>query len=172
MNYLAVIREKIKTYDNKKIEISLPISFNQIEKIEKLTKTEKREIFANELSKFSNTDLINLTCKILYNAPHRFWYYPNQSEYGETKKEETGLAGLLIHTKRAFKFSEVLCDSWGVEDTERDIIYCATLIHDIFLDSFGIIDNKDNKIHYHLIEPRLKFYNYRFGMEKNGYSIK
>ena len=67
---------------------------------------------------------------MIENAPQTFWYYPNQSEYGTTREHERGLGGLLLHTLRTLEYSDKLCDGWGVSDFERDIVLCATLVHD------------------------------------------
>lgn len=160
--YLSLLKEKTELLSEDKERFnSFPISFDGVGIVKKFTKEEKEKIFEKELELISNYDVYNLLVDLLDEAPDEFWYKPNQSEYGETNPDEKGMGGLILHIKRAVSYANDLCDSWGLDDCCRDIVIGATLLHDIDLDSFNILNHEDVKIHHHLIEPRIKFHKFR-----------
>lgn len=165
LRHIDLIKKKAETIDNIELPDSFPIGFENIQYVEELSLDEKLDIFKETLEKISNPEIKNLAVMMIENAPQTFWYYPNQSEYGTTREHERGLGGLLLHTLRTLEYSDKLCDGWGVSDFERDIVLCATLVHDFFLDSFSVVNYNDINIHYHLIKPRLEFNSYRYNLE-------
>lgn len=59
-----------------------------------------------------------------------FWYAPADTEPGHPEDEyEEG--GLVKHTQRAVRTGVMLCDAYGIETDEKDLVISAILIHDI-----------------------------------------
>lgn len=155
--YYQKFSKKIKTDNDNKYNIrNLPWDFENIIEIENLTDDEKLNIFDDELEMISDIDVRKLTKEILLEVPEKFWYYPNLSEYDKTNKDEEGVGGIVLHTKRAFEIASILTQSWELTDLQRSIVFSAVLLHDSYLDSYN------NNIHYHLINPRLNFNEYQY----------
>lgn len=164
MDYIKTLISKVVDIEGNAAEdAEILKNFERVSLIKDFTKEEKELVFKDEINEIKDYDVKIITLKILENLPENFWYKPNISEYGETRREDEGVGGNILHTKRAFKIADDLAGMWKISDYQRDIVLAATLIHDAFLDNFlGENSSKDEIFHIHLIQPRIKFINYQY----------
>lgn len=60
-----------------------------------------------------------------------FWYIPSSFSGKYHPPDERGLGGNVLHTKRVVRVTEMLSDSFGLDEYERDLVLAAALIHDV-----------------------------------------
>lgn len=91
----------------------------------------REEFLTNELKLIKNDEIRNFAYETLRNTPDYFYVGQASSTGKYHPKCTLREGGLLIHVKRAVHVANRLCDGWGVEGLDRDIVLCATLLHDI-----------------------------------------
>lgn len=74
---------------------------------------------------------IRLFVRSLLLQAKTFWKIPSSFSGKYHPADEHGVGGNVLHTKRVVKISKIVSDSYGLVDSEKDLIYAACLIHDI-----------------------------------------
>ena len=74
---------------------------------------------------------IRLFVRSLLLQAKTFWKIPSSFSGKYHPADEHGVGGNVLHTKRVVKVSKIVSDSYGLVESEKDLIYAACLIHDI-----------------------------------------
>jgi 23S rRNA maturation-related 3'-5' exoribonuclease YhaM len=105
------------------------------------------DVFANEIKLIENMGIKKMVWKCLENAPSYFWGIPSSSTGKYHPKDENVNGGLVIHTKRAVKMANYLCECLGIKNIERDCVLAACIMHDLCKQGFP--DNKEHTVDGH-----------------------
>lgn len=89
------------------------------------------EIFAEEVRLIGSQNIKQLVWKCLENAPDYFWGIPSSSTGKYHPKDENINGGLILHTKRAVKIANHLCECLSIKDIEKDCVIAACIMHDL-----------------------------------------
>jgi hypothetical protein len=60
-----------------------------------------------------------------------FWLMPSSFSGKYHPKDEHGEGGNVLHTKRVMRVAQILAESYGLTDEEKDMVFAAVLLHDI-----------------------------------------
>jgi len=60
-----------------------------------------------------------------------FWLMPSSFSGKYHPKDEHGVGGNVLHTKRDMRVAKILSESYGLTDEEKDMVFAASLLHDI-----------------------------------------
>lgn len=98
------------------------------------------EQFELELDLIKNSQIREMTLKMLEIAPEYFWVKPSSSTGKYHPEQSQGEGGLVRHTKAVVYMADELCRSEAIVEDERDAIISASLLHDIC--KYGLPDSK------------------------------
>lgn len=79
-----------------------------------------------------------------------FWEIPASFSSEFHPPDEHNRGGNVLHTKRVVRLAEILCDSYSLSDSEKDLIIAAALLHDI---TKGIASENEGQFHYDPMHP-------------------
>ena len=71
-----------------------------------------------------------ITDTLTNKVPDYFWTLPSSSSGKYHPVDERGMFGLVLHTLRVFKVSNMLCIFSDVKGRDRDIVLIAAILHD------------------------------------------
>lgn len=83
---------------------------------------EIRQIESESIQSFVRAVLLNTDI---------FWLIPSSFSSQYHPPDEHNDGGNVLHTKRVFRVTKLLADSYGYSGIERDIILAAAIIHDV-----------------------------------------
>lgn len=86
--------------------------------------------FKSELLSISNIEIRKLVHKMLYNISEMFWDIPASSTGKYHPTICRGKHGTVIHTKLMFKFALDLFQLYNFDETQKDCILAAIILHD------------------------------------------
>lgn len=91
----------------------------------------KVKTFEEEIGLIRNETIREFVRATLRNVPDYF-FTAQASSTGKYHPECTiKKGGLVIHVKRAVCLADRLCNGWGIEGEDRDVVLAATILHDI-----------------------------------------
>ena len=92
---------------------------------------EKWEVFTNEIDLINNEPIKKWVKETLNNSPDYFFtaWASSTGKYHPQCTCKDG--GLLIHIKRAVYIANRLCNGWGIQGLDKDMVLSATILHDI-----------------------------------------
>jgi HD superfamily phosphohydrolase YqeK len=83
-----------------------------------------------EINLIKNASIKSFVRSVLLKAED-FWKIPSSFSEEKNPIDEHGIGGNIIHTKRVIRIAEHICDSYMVNQEDRDMVYAACLIHDV-----------------------------------------
>lgn len=84
----------------------------------------------NEINLISSNHIKSFVRSLLIRATD-FWKIPSSFSGKYHPIDEHGIGGNVLHTKRVIRIAKIICDSYVLDVEERDLIYAASLLHDI-----------------------------------------
>ncbi len=103
-------------------------------------------MFKEELNFIKDASIRKFTEKVLSELPEYFWKVPASSSGKYHSKHSLGEGGLVRHTQCAVRIAHSLFTITPFEDTDKDIIISALLLHDGLKSGF---ENSGNTVHEH-----------------------
>jgi len=91
----------------------------------------KYELMINEIRLIKDLSIQKMVMDTLEKAPEYFWTIPSSSTGKHHPPDEFKEGGKVLHTRRATKIADTLCESFDVDSYHHDIIIAATILHDI-----------------------------------------
>ena len=79
-----------------------------------------------------------------------FWVIPSSFSGKYHPMDEHNSGGNMLHTKRVVRAAKILSDSYSLSDEDRDVVYAATILHDI---TKGIKLDGEKSFHYDPMHP-------------------
>lgn len=98
-----------------------------------MTFTSENEVLApllDEINLIASEDIQLFVRSVLLKADS-FWHIPASFSSKHHPPDEHNVGGNVLHTKRVTRIANLLCDSYSLSDSERDIILAAGLLHDV-----------------------------------------
>lgn len=84
---------------------------------------------AEELSLINDSSILDFTRSMLYQADSCFWTAAAGNVPDEYPPDTYEEGGLIVHTKRMVRLAAQMGIAQGLDDTEMDMVICASLIH-------------------------------------------
>lgn len=89
-------------------------------------------VFAHELSRINDNDVLALACDILDCGPAYFTKVATSSSGKYHPPDEAGPGSMVLHTRRAVYMANELCRMGNVIGIERDCLLAAMVVYDLF----------------------------------------
>jgi HD superfamily phosphohydrolase YqeK len=121
-------------------EILVDKNLNPISKIE----NEKLYPLIDEINLISDDAIKSFVRSVLFKAEN-FWDIPSSFSGKYHPKDEHGVGGNVIHTKRVARIAAIFADSYTLSEEERDIVIAACLLHDVCK---GVKDSQNSAVRY------------------------
>jgi len=103
----------------------------------------------DEINLISSTHLKSFVRSVLLKADD-FWKIPSSFSGKYHPIDEHGVGGNVLHTKRVVRAAKIISDSYVLDVQERDVVYAASLLHDV---TKGKRDGKSNECSYDPFHP-------------------
>lgn len=84
-----------------------------------------------QIDRIIDSNIKIFTKAVLDNAPEQFWLCPSSSSGKYHPPEDQGEGGLIRHLLKASEVAYNLANFYNFSEVERDIVFSATMIHDI-----------------------------------------
>lgn len=108
------------------------------------------EPIIEEVDMINDSSIKSFVKSILVRADS-FWKIPSSFSGRYHPPDEHNAGGNVLHTKRVVRAAKVLCDSYSLNQEERDVVYAACLIHDITKGAKA--ENSDESFYYDSMHP-------------------
>jgi hypothetical protein len=82
-----------------------------------------------------------------------FWLIPSSFSGKYHPSDEHNASGNMLHTKRVVRAAKVLADSYTLGTAERDLVYAASLLHDVTKGVSSNGDSQDSTFVYDPLHP-------------------
>jgi len=83
-----------------------------------------------EVGLIKDPEIRDFVRKCIGKAPSYFWTIPSSSTGKYHPEDERGEGGSVLHTRRMVKVSDDLCRNFNINNTERDCVLAAAIMHD------------------------------------------
>ena len=83
-----------------------------------------------EINLISSTNIKSFVRSVLLKATD-FWKIPSSFSGKYHPIDEHGIGGNVLHTKRVVRIAKIISDSYILDQQERDLIYSASILHDV-----------------------------------------
>lgn len=90
----------------------------------------KLEKLIKEINLISSTNIKSFVRSILLKSKD-FWTIPSSFSGKYHPVDEHGVGGNVLHTQRVVRIAKIMCDSYVLDREERDLIYAASILHDV-----------------------------------------
>lgn len=98
-------------------------------------------IQTEEIQSFVRSVLLKTNC---------FWHIPASFSSSYHPPDEHNQGGNVLHTKRVVRIASLLCESYSLVDSERDIVLAAAILHDV---TKGVLIDGSDEFSYDPMHP-------------------
>ena len=102
-----------------------------------------KNFFYDQVNVIQDASIKKFVLAVLDNAPNQFFLVPSSSTGKYHPPEDQGESGLLRHSIKCARISLDLASFYNIEDWEKDVVYAASLLHDIQKNGMPWKDNTD-----------------------------
>lgn len=110
---------------------------------------EKLAPLLEEINFISDDSIKSFVRSVLLKAEN-FWDIPSSFSERYHPKDEHGIGGNVLHTKRVVRIAAVFSDSYTLSVEEKDVVLAASLLHDVCK---GVKDSENGSVRYDPMHP-------------------